>query len=110
MNPNDLAKLMLKWADLKKELDDIEDEIASAVLEIGQSKTVGNVIATYSKGRIEYDYETAVRKENLPDVIISQYMEKVIDWRAIAKDRGIEPIVVSRRTASVSVRIKEGGK
>lgn len=108
MNPNELAAKMLEWADLRAKLDVVEQEIASAVLAIGQSKTTGNVVATYSKGTREFDYQTPAAKLAGPE-IIAKYTktEPVIDWRAICAELKVEPVVVSQKPPSVKVKIKE---
>ena len=60
MNATELAQAMLRWQELKQELDAIEAQISAAVLDLGKTQTVGNVRATYSAGRRTFDYRAAV--------------------------------------------------
>jgi hypothetical protein len=115
MNPNELAEIMLLWAKKRAELDELESKIAGAVLAIGQSKTTGDVVASYSKGRNEYDYKTPcepVFHSNYEKYIdtVKKYTasDPVIDWRSVAKELGVEPVVVKTGTPSVSVKLKNG--
>ena len=55
MNASELAIAMLNWEQKKNELDALELVIKAAVLEMGNTQTVGNVRATYSGGRKSYD-------------------------------------------------------
>lgn len=63
MNPNDLARLMLEWADLKKKIEEYERIIKREILDIGDSFVVGNVRARYTKGRTTVDYQAACENE-----------------------------------------------
>ncbi len=86
MNASELAKKMLEWELKYRELDVIEQQINSTVLEIGKTQTVGNVRATYSKGRKKYDYENP--GITAPQEIINKHShsEIEIDWMEVAKE------------------------
>ena len=131
MNTSELAAKMLQWETDKKALDQLEAEITNAVLEIGKTQNVGNVRATYTSGRREFDYETpgkiadkAVIDANTtitdlvdwesikalidPD-IIAEHTHKAasINWSAVCKDAKIEPVVVREGVPSVKIKLME---
>ena len=106
MNASELANLMLKWEELRKQLDDIEATIRLEVLAVGKTQTVGNVRATYNKGTRTFDYETP-SKPITPPELVKQHAETIekIDWKSICKKVGATPIVVSQTEPSVSVKL-----
>jgi len=128
MNTSELAQKMLTWETKKNELDALETEISTAVLEIGKTQNVGNVRATYSKGRNQYDYETP-GKVATPDIVdLCSTYEQVVDWvgmrplinpdviedftktvqsvkwNEVCKRAKIEPLVVKQGTPSVKIK------
>ena len=81
-DPSALAADMLKWERMRCELDDLEQSIKDAVMQLGKTQTVGNVRASYSGGRKSYDYETAGRGAD-PGLIADYTTETVViktDW------------------------------
>lgn len=98
-----LAELMLDWEEATKIQQSIEEKIKTTVLALGKTQTVGNVRATYSKGRKTYDYETAGR--TAPKPIIDANTEPKTDWRSVCKDAGIEAPVASQSDPSVYVKL-----
>ena len=106
MNARELAYLMLKWAAISKQLDDIEATIRSEVLVVGKTQTVGNVRATFSNGRRTFDYETPAKPIAPPELVVqhTEIIEK-IDWKSICTEVGATPIVVSQTDPSVSVKL-----
>ena len=133
MNMSELANKMLQWEEQKRKLDDLEAEIAYVVLNLGKTQTVGDVRATYSKGRAKYDYETpgsqasqekidlyteeeefidweGLAREYKPnEMTIHRFTEyeKIIDWRMVCKVAGIEPIVESQGKPSARLKLME---
>lgn len=111
---SELARAMLEWERIRKELDSYEDFIKREVLKLGETETVGNVRASYSKGRREFDYEASARRE-LKDVEIADFTSEVpervvpaytmTDWRAACKDFNIELVVSKEGTPSVSIKL-----
>lgn len=90
MNASELALLMLTWEEKRKELDKIEDQIKDAVLALGNTQTVGNVRATFSKGKGEYDYQRALLDRGLTDDNLSSYEKITYDYRKAVLDLGID--------------------
>lgn len=120
MNKSELAIKLLQWEEQKRKLDELTEQISAGVLERGETVTVGNVRATYSKGRNEYDYEKAVRN-NSDDPIVKALIEKytktiaghwvpeqtVTNWREVAGEHDIEPVIVKPGTPSVKIKLLE---
>jgi len=54
-----LTENMQKWADLKSQLEAVEQEIVAEVLALGKTQSYGNVEASYKKSSTngKYDYE-----------------------------------------------------
>lgn len=90
MNAPELAKAMLEWGDAKLRLSEMEAEIKSAVLELGKTQTVGNVRASYSRGRKSYRYQESVEREQLTDEELAPFQSIKTDYRAACKALNIE--------------------
>lgn len=88
MNASELAKKMLQWEEERKNLDILETEIKNMVLEIGKTQTVGNVRASYFKGRAKYDYETPGVQAPQEIINIHSHSEIEIDWMEVATEAG----------------------
>ena len=104
-----LAQEMLDWQTKKEELNVLEKEITSAVRALGKTQTVGNVRATFSKGRGKYDYEKAVLQQTPPidnDIIFS-HSKTVVDWHGVCKVTEIEDIPFLPGNPSVSIKLLE---
>ena len=103
MNASELAKKMLEWELKYRELDILEQAIGTTVLEIEKTQTVGNVRATYSKGRSVYDYETPGLQA--PKGIIDEYShgEIEIDWMEVAKEAGYTPEMREKHTSYIRI-------
>ena len=103
MNASELAKKMLEWEEQKKKLKVLEFQIKDAVLDIGKTQTVGDVRATYSKGRAKYDYETPGGLA--PKGIIDEYShgEIEINWMEVAKEAGYTPEMRENHTSYIRV-------
>jgi hypothetical protein len=108
MNPRELAQKMLQWEVMQIAADKLAAEIEAAVLELGKTQTVGNVRASYSKGRTAYDYETpaqaAEKAGSLPDGAIEANTKTVINWRGVCADADIDPVMAGVRRPSVKLK------
>ena len=102
-----LARDLLKWEQLRRQLDELEAAIKDTVLQIGTTQTVGNVRASYSQGRRTFDYETAGQKAD-PGIIADYTTEELVintDWRMVCDVAGIEPPVKSQSPPRVSLKL-----
>jgi len=130
MNASELAAKMLEWEVKKNELDTLETEIKQAVLELQSTQKAGSVVASYSSGRREFDYETPGKTAPLeiveanttkneyvdweaakplidPDIVTEfTRIEEKVNWSAVCKDAKIKPLVIKDGTPSVTVNIK----
>jgi ribosomal protein L29 len=131
MDSSELAEKMLLWEKSKKELDSLEDEIKSAVLELKSTQKVGNVTATYSNGRRELDYQTSGQLAPVDIIQKNTTVNKVVDWDTVAtlidpeiieecthetasvnwsnvcKDAKIEPMVTKEGAPSVTIKLNK---
>ena len=105
MDMGELARLMIEWEDARRKLDALENQITAAVLEHGKTVVVGNVSASYSKGRTTYDYATA--GQDAPEDVIQLFTESVVDWKAVCNHAFITPPILKVSPPSVTVKIKE---
>lgn len=87
--PQRLAELMERWAQLRTELDQVEEEIRSAVLAARRSFRHGNVIATFSSGRGQYDYQRIAQELQIPESVIARFTRTVVDWKGACEEVGI---------------------
>jgi hypothetical protein len=112
MGKSKLAMLMLQYEDQYYHLKALEIEIQDQVLAMGETFTVGNISAAYSKGRRSLDYATPCsladrfndELENFTETIPVSYKT---DWQALAKVLGVEPDVTDQAPPSVKIKIKK---
>jgi len=105
MNASELAQRMLEWESMKRALDALTGEIEAAVLELEQTQTVGNVRASYSKGRKSYNYQAAIEATPLEPGSLAPFETVHIDYRSACKEFGIEDIPFTESSPSVSVKL-----
>lgn len=108
MDKRALAQMMLDYEDLHKRLMELEQAISDSVLQIEATQQVGNVKATYRKGRKSYDYKAACK--DAPDDVIEQYtkIKKSTSWSKVATEGlGIprKEIPFSVGEPSVSIKV-----
>ena len=109
MDKADLARTMLRWESMKRVLDSLEAQIQASVLELGKTQNVGNVRASYSKGRKSYDYEAAAKPLDPPDSLLDACTKFSIDWRRVCNCMHIarEEIPFTQSDPSVTVKLVE---
>lgn len=108
MDASELATKMLEWESKRRELDGLEAEIKSAVLVMGKTQTVGNVRATYSKGRRSFDYRAAADGHPMvSEATVGLFTTTTVstDWKAICEHAGIEDVPFKQGNPSVSLKL-----
>jgi hypothetical protein len=65
MSARELAEAMLDYGELIEKAKTLAKTIRDAVLKLEKTQTVGNVRASYSKGRGSYNYEEAANENEL---------------------------------------------
>ncbi len=106
-----LAERMTRWEELRSEADRLESEIKDEVLLLGKTQTVGNVTATYSKGRGTYDYASIVQILEPEQEVVEKHTKVTLDWKAIAEESGMTDEIKERfytpaDKATVSLKLK----
>ncbi len=90
MNASELARKILYWENLRREADEVAEVIEAAVLEGGETVTVGNARASYSAGRKKYDYQGAAIEwgadEHTIEAHTSTKTVTTTDWRQVCFD------------------------
>ena len=105
MDASELAKQMLLWEQVRRRLDEIEEAIKDTVLQIGKTQTVGNVRASYSKGRKSYDYKSAVEAEDVLPGELAPFEKVTIDYKAACETLGFINVTFTQSEPSVSVKL-----
>ena len=110
-----LAGLMLQWEAEQNKADQTAQKIQNAVMELSETVTVGNVKAKYSKGRNSYNYETPCKLDpryaEEVDNFTTEIAERIIpadfliDYGALAKMLGVDPLITKPGVPSVKVQI-----
>lgn len=109
MNASELAGKMLEWEKAQTYADTLRAEIEAAVLEVGKTQRVGNVVASYSGGRTTYDYRAAAYTHPMLHDIPTGAFTKVtttIDWRGICDHLKIDKAVIPFTKSEPSVTVK----
>jgi len=109
MNNSELAAKMLQWEETQKAANNLKAEIEAAVLEIGKTQNVGNVRASYSKGRKSVNYQKAAEAAKVPDVIIGTYTTPKVDWKKVCEFGDVPSDILEQYTGhskpSVSLKL-----
>ena len=103
MNTTEFAQAMIDWKKLNTEIEELEEEIKAYVLEQKKTQNIGDVRATYSKGRTTYDYEFSAVQANA--TVEEKHRSEHIDWNAVCKDNNVSDLVIAKQS-DPSVRIK----
>lgn len=110
----ELVLTILEWRETKKKLEALEESIQEAVLHLGETQTVADVRATYSKGRRVFDYKGAVSASDLPEDYKADRIERYttiipasssVDWKAICAEEDLEVAQTNTPTPSVKIKI-----
>ncbi len=88
-----LTENLQKWADLRRQLDDLELSISDEVIALGKSQSYEDVVAEYKKSSTngKYDYEGMVREIEPEMELVEQHTvfpEPYIDFKALAEAAG----------------------
>lgn len=106
MDASELAKKMLEWETLKRQLQEVEEAIKDTVLEIGKTQTVGNVRASYSGGRRSYHYQATLEMLGLADdERLAPFRSITTDWIAACKALVLTEIPFDQGPPSVTVKL-----
>lgn len=105
MDASKLATKMLEWEVQQSQASALAAEIEAAVLKLGKTQTVGNVRATYSKGRKKFDYEMPGQVADMDIITIHTKTVAITDWKAVCKAIDIQPELVSQGQPSVKVKL-----
>ena len=110
-NPSELAKAMLVWEDMRRKADNLEDDIKAAVLKMTKTQVVGNVRATYNRGRKQYDYERGVMlgftgHDNDLEEVVTNHTEPRVAWKDVCKELEIEDIPFTQAKPSVTLKLE----
>jgi hypothetical protein len=90
---HELSQLMEEYERLQAIADEAQAQanqvaakIKEIVLTMGKTQKSGRVIASYTKGRGSYDYQSMAAAISPPEELIEQYTKRIIDWRTLCKD------------------------
>ena len=107
-----LAQMMLDWEAAKARLDELSVLIEDDVLKIGKTQTVGNVRATYSKGRRSFDYEAGAKDHPMVSEATLRLFTRIpvapppyVDWGGICKHAGIDDVPFTQGEPKVTVKL-----
>jgi len=97
------AKAQWRANRMQRKADALRTKIESAVLEMGKTVVVGNVRASYRKGRASYRYAEACINV-APEVVARHTPTPSPNWRAICTELKLVP-ECTRGAASVVVKL-----
>uniref|UniRef100_A0A6M3K767 Uncharacterized protein n=1 Tax=viral metagenome TaxID=1070528 RepID=A0A6M3K767_9ZZZZ len=105
MGPTSLAKVMLDWEEAYRREQCLRAVIEKSVLHLGKTQNVGNVRASYYRGRKTYDYERVGK--DAPEEVIQRHEIVRIDWKAVCEDAGvsIDEVPYSQSEPGVTVKL-----
>lgn len=97
VNLEALAYDLLRWAAMRREMDDLEAAIADTVLQVGETVVVGYARATYYNPRKSHNYEESAKLAAVPEErpgLVEQHskVKVTVDWKAVCEEAGIEAL------------------
>lgn len=104
MDDNELARLLLRYAELEDDLSFIKEQITEQVLMREESVNVGSVKAVYYKGRRRYDYAAALEEADVPFDAMEKYKKFSYDFKKACDELEITDIPFTQSPPSVSIR------
>ena len=108
MNKKAFADLMLKWATLKEQMNDIEDAITKEVMGMQESVAIGYAKATYSAGRATYAWEKTALENNASKESIEYYstVKVTVKWKEVCRDmRIVDAPILKAGTPKVTIEL-----
>ena len=104
------AELMLDWAYLKEQIDDIEATITAEVLRLGKTVDIGYTSAVYSAGRRTFGWEQVAMEQGATEAVIEKYTTATVTvttkWSEVCKEMEItDPPVLKAGTPSVTLKL-----
>jgi len=114
LDPSALAQKMLDWRTKRLQLDQLEFQIKQSVLRMEKTQVVGNVRATYTKGRKTYDYEGRCSNLSLGDersaeqveVVIARHTVPKTNWNKVCKELELKAVPYTQSKPSVSLKLE----
>ena len=90
-----LPQLMLLWGSLDGERNRVAELIQEQVLQLKATQNVGDVRATFGKGKGSYDYQGIAEEMKVDDMLIAKHTSKAttLDWKALCDqlERDLKP-------------------
>lgn len=102
-----LAQHFVELAQLKKREAELEKLIAGYVLEIGQTRKIAGITASYYKAGFETpDYEGAARSAMPAKYDLGPFSttKVTVSWKSVCEDLAIIPAPGSPKPASVKIK------
>ena len=107
-----LAQQMLLWEAAKKSLDELTTVIQETVLLVGKTQTVGNVRASFSKGRRSFDYEAGAKDHPMVSDATLRLFTRIpvapppyVDWKGVCEHAGIDDVPFTQGDPKVTVKL-----
>jgi hypothetical protein len=107
MDEIELTHLFVKYAEAKKAMEEMRAKIEAAVLEIGETRKIAGVTATYYKPSHETpDYEGAAKSAMPVDFDITPFstFTTSVSWKSVCDALFIVPAQGAEKPASVKVK------
>lgn len=103
-----LPERLRRWKELKQEINELEALIETEVLELGKTLTVGDVRASYSKGRTTCDYEAIATEMAVPEAVLMRYTEPKVNYKKLVESNPPTKKLMEKHTkvSSPSVTVK----
>ncbi len=107
MDEIELTKLFVEYADVKKRAEELKEEIEAAVYDIGETRKIAGVTATYYKPGFEMPDYAAVARTNMPadfDLIPYTTITSTTRWKEVCGYLGLETPPGAEKPARVVVK------
>lgn len=91
-----LASLFIQYAEAKEKAQALEEKIKAAVLEVGESRKIAGITATYYSESTKVDYEAACQdalsKELIDEDAIDRHSTRTVSvkWAEVAKENKLD--------------------
>lgn len=100
MDEIELTQLFVQYAETQKKLSELKAKIEAQVLDIGESRKIAGVTATYYQPTVDIDYEAAAKSvmPNDFDTLPFSTVKTTIRWKDVCEAVGADTIFLEYAT------------
>lgn len=106
-----LAALFIQYAEAKEKTNALEAKIKEAVLEVGESRKIAGIAATYYNESNDVDYEGVAKEVEAPKELVDAHstVKVTVSWKSVVdelrEDGAVAPSILEAHTTIKPARV-----